>query len=183
MRTAIRPRLGGSGNDGGALAPLATAPVLMLAGCVGAVLLVLSWRSGYSGGELSMLAAGRHLGWGYADRPAMLPALTRVLDGATGGSPIGVRLPATVLTSAGVVVTALIAREFGGGRSAQTLAAALHASSASTLGTGYVLSATTVDTFCWAVCGWLLVRWARTGDNRLPIWLGVVTALALQPST
>jgi hypothetical protein len=180
MRTAIRAHPGGRSRDSEELASLATGPVLVLTGCVGAALLVLSWRSGFSGGELSMLAAGRHLAWGYADRPAMLPALSRLLDTLTGGSPIGVRLPGTVLASAGVVVTALIAREFGGGRYAQILASAVYASSAATLGTGYLLAASTVDAFLWTTCGWLLVRWARTGDNRLSIWLGVVTSVALQ---
>ena len=178
MRTAVRPPR--DAGAGAALAPLALGPVALLTAAVCAVLLVLGARSGYTGGELTVLAAGRHLSWGYADRPALLPALSRLLDSATGGATIGARLPGTVLTSAGVGVTALTAREFGGNRRAQVLAAAVYASSAFVLGTGYVLSATTVDAFLWAVCGALLVRWARTGDNRLLGWLGVVTAVALQ---
>ncbi|HEX4360018.1 MAG TPA: glycosyltransferase family 39 protein [Pseudonocardia sp.] len=171
----IRPRDGGT-----ALAPLATVPVLTVAGGFAAVLLVLSWRTGLTGGELGALAAGDHLAWGYVDRPPLLPVLARLAELVTGESTVGARLPAVLLSTAGVLVTALTARELGGGRYAQVLASAVYASSAFLLSTGYLLATTTVDAFLWAVAGWLLVRWARTGDDRLPIWLGVVTAVALQ---
>lgn len=168
-------------RDGGnALAPLATVPVLTVAGGFAVVLLVLSWRTGLTGGELGALAASDHLAWGYADRPPLLPVLARVADAITGGSTVGARLPAVLLSTAGVLVTALTARELGGGRYAQVLASGVFASSAFLLNTGYLLATTTVDAFLWAVACWLLVRWARTCDDRVPIWLGVVTAVALQ---
>ena len=176
MRAVVTtPRDGGS-----ALAPLATVPVLAVASGFAVVLLVLSWRTGLTGGELGALAASDHLAWGYADRPPLLPVLARVADAITGDSTVGARLPAVLLSTAGVLVTALTARELGGGRYAQVLASAVYASSAFLLGTGYLLATTTVDAFLFAVAGWLLVRWARTCDDRVPIWLGVVTAVALQ---
>jgi 4-amino-4-deoxy-L-arabinose transferase-like glycosyltransferase len=169
------------GRSGGReLAPLATVPVLAMAVATGLVLLALSWRAGLTGGELATLVAGDHLSWGYVDRPPLLPLLARLADTVAGGSTVGARLPATLLSAAGVLVTALTARELGGARYAQVLAAAVYASSAFVLGTGYLLSSTTVDVFLWSLFCWLLARWARTGDDRLPIWLGVVTAVALQ---
>jgi len=176
MRAVVtRPRDGGT-----ALAPLACVPVTAVAAGFAVVLLVLSWRTGLTGGELGALAAGDHLAWGYVDRPPLLPMLARLAEAITGESTLGARLPAVLLSTVGVVVTALTARELGGGRYAQVLASALYASSAFLLSTGYLLVTTTVDAFLFAVAGWLLVRWARTCDDRLAIWLGVVTAVALQ---
>jgi 4-amino-4-deoxy-L-arabinose transferase-like glycosyltransferase len=162
------------------LAPLATRPVRLVASVVGAVLLAVSWRYGYSSGELYLLAAGRHLDWGYADQPPLLPLLARLMDTVTGGSLVGLRLPATLVASAGVLATVLIARELGGRRRAQILAASVYAGSSFLVSTGHLLATATIDAFGWAVCTWLLVRWVRTRDDRLLLWLGLVTAVAVQ---
>ncbi|OLE22394.1 MAG: hypothetical protein AUG49_19275 [Catenulispora sp. 13_1_20CM_3_70_7] len=37
-----------------------------------------------------------------------------------------------------------------------------------------------VDSFLWIVVTWLLVRWIRCRDDRLLLWSGLVTAVALQ---
>lgn len=176
----MRGQLTAARATGEKLAPLAIRPVLLVAGAVGSVLLAVSWRYGYSSGELYLLAAGRHLDWGYADQPPLLPLLARLMDTVTGGSLGGLRLPATLVTSAGVLVTALTAWELGGGRYAQILAASVYAGSAFLLGTGHLLATSTIDAFLWAVCSWLLVRWVRTRDDRLLLWLGLVTAVAVQ---
>lgn len=162
------------------LAPLARRPVLLIAAAVGAVLVAVSPRYGYFGDELYFLEAGRHLAWSYADQPPLLPLLARGLDVLTGGSLVGLRLLPALVTAAGVLVTALLARELSGGRQAQVLAAALAATSTFLLGTGHLLATSTLDPWLWAVCTWLLVRWVRTGNDRLLLWLGLVTAVALQ---
>ncbi|MGH3908602.1 MAG: hypothetical protein ACRDTE_31120 [Pseudonocardiaceae bacterium] len=102
--------------------PLTRGPVLGIAAAVAIVLLAFSGRYGYFGDELYFLAAGDNLSWGYADQPWLVPLLARVMDTITGGSLVGLRLPAAIVTAAGVVVTALIARELGGRRRAQIMA-------------------------------------------------------------
>ncbi|MFR9806369.1 hypothetical protein ACL02T_29370 [Pseudonocardia sp. RS010] len=62
-----------------------------------------------------------------------------------------------------VVVTALLAREFGGRRGAQALAAGCVAVSAIVLQTGHLLSTTTCDLLVWAVTARLAVRALPTG--------------------
>ncbi|SDZ31424.1 4-amino-4-deoxy-L-arabinose transferase [Amycolatopsis xylanica] len=155
---------------------LAVAPVFTIAGAMGVLLLVLSGRYGFFGDELYFLAAGRHLAWGYADQPPLLPLLARLLD---TGSPVVLRLPATLAMAAGVVFAALIARELGGGRKAQILTAGAFAVCTQMLGTGHYLATSTIDPFLWTVILWLIVRWIRTRDDNLLLWLGVVTGLAL----
>jgi hypothetical protein len=80
----------------------------------------------------------------------------------------------------GVIVASLIARELGGGRRAQILAAATDAVSWGLLGTGHELSTDVLDWFGWSVITWLLVSWVRTRNDRLLLLSGVVTAVCLQ---
>ncbi|KAA5827131.1 glycosyltransferase family 39 protein [Saccharopolyspora hirsuta] len=162
-------------------APFARGPVLAIAAAVGAVLLAVSGQFGYFGDELYFLASGRyHWAWGYADNPWLLPALARGLDVLFPGSVVGLRLLPMLLTCAGVVLAALIAREFGGGRRAQVLTAGAYALSFQLLASGHVLATSTVDPFCWVLVSWLVARWVRTGSDRLLLAAGLVTAVAMQ---
>ncbi|HEX5144456.1 MAG TPA: glycosyltransferase family 39 protein [Mycobacterium sp.] len=164
------------------IASLARWPVLAIAAGVGLVLLLTSGRVGYVCDELYYLVAGHHLDWGYADQGPLTPLLVRAMDIVFPGSLVGERLPATVLAAAGVVVAALIARELGGRGRAQALTAGTYATAtvADLEGGGHLLSTATVDVFLWGLTTWLLVRWVRVRDDRLLLWLGVVTAIALQ---
>ncbi len=159
--------------------PFARTPVLAIAGATGAVLAATAGRYGYFGDELYFLAAGRQLSWGYADQPPMLPLLARLMDAFGADSPFVLRIPAMLAVVASVVLTALIARELGGGRKAQMIAAATFAVSIQMLGGGHYLATSTLDPFLWTLLIWLLGRWVRTRADGLLLWAGVVTGLAL----
>jgi hypothetical protein len=85
-----------------------------------------------------------------------VPLLARAMDTLSGGSLVGLRLPATLLSVFGVVAAALIARELGGRTRAQVLAAGAYAFSADLI-VNRVLSIATVDCFLWMLVTWLLV--------------------------
>ncbi|WP_206795848.1 glycosyltransferase family 39 protein [Amycolatopsis sp. MtRt-6] len=161
------------------LAPFARLPVLLLAAGTATALLLTAGRYGYFGDELYFLAAGKHLAWGYADQPPLVPALAWAMDTLAPGSLVVFRLPAIAATAAGVVVTALIARELGGRRRAQARAAAAYAICGQFVGSGHYLATSTIDPLLWTLVLWLLVRWVRTRSDALLVWLGVVTAVAL----
>ncbi|RSM36829.1 phospholipid carrier-dependent glycosyltransferase [Amycolatopsis balhimycina DSM 5908] len=161
------------------LAPLARTPVFVVAGLFGVVLLAVAGRYGYFGDELYFLAAGRHLAWGYADQPPLVPVLARILESLAPGNVFVLRLPAMAVMVVAVVVSALIARELGGGRRAQVMAAATFAVSTQFVASGHYLATSTFDPFFWTLLGWLLVRWVRTRADDLLVWAGVVTGLAL----
>ncbi|MFK0246202.1 ArnT family glycosyltransferase [Amycolatopsis azurea] len=173
----LRERIGEREREG--IAPFARTPVLAVAGAMGAVLAATAGRYGYFGDELYFLAAGRHLDWGYADQPPLLPLLARLMDAFGADSPFVLRIPAMLAMLAGVVLTASIARELGGGRRAQTVAAATFAVSLQMLGSGHYLATSTLDPFLWTLLIWLLVRWFRTRADGLLLWSGVVTGFAL----
>ncbi|MDT7799281.1 MAG: hypothetical protein QOI78_2714 [Actinomycetota bacterium] len=158
----------------------ARGPVLAIAGLAGLALLLTSGR--YAGGfdELYFLVAGRdHLSWGYFDQPPLIPALAAAMDRLAPDSLVVLRLPMTLAAASGVVVTALIAREFGGGRGAQAMAAACYATSGIVI-VSHWIGTYVLDPFLWTVVAWLLVRWTRTRRDGLLVWAGVVTAVSLE---
>ncbi len=82
--------------------------------------LALVSRYGYHGDELYFVECGRHLAFGYVDHPPLIPWIARLAD-ELGGSLLALRLPAIAAGTATMAVTALLVREWGGGRRAQLL--------------------------------------------------------------
>jgi hypothetical protein len=150
-----------------------------VAAAVGALLLATAGRYGYHRDELYFLRAGREPAFGYVDQPPVTPLLARAMDVLLPGSLTGLRLPSVVAAAAVVLLTGLIARELGGGRGVQLLAAASIAVSAVLLAVGHLLSTATFDLLAWTALTWLLVRALRDGGGA---WIatGAVAGVALQ---
>ena len=62
------------------------------------------------GDELYFIAAGHHLSVSYADQGPILPLLALLGDAMPGDSLVLFRLPSILITLAGVLISALIAR-------------------------------------------------------------------------
>jgi hypothetical protein len=154
-------------------------PLGALAVAVAVLLLAFAGRYGYHRDELYFLRAGRELAFGYVDQPPLTPLLARAMDAFFPGSLVGLRLPSALAAGLLVLLTGLIAREFGGGRAAQLLAAASMAVASVLMIVGHLLSTTTPDLLAWTALSWLLVRALRDGG---PVWLavGAVAGVALQ---
>ena len=167
-------------SDVGVRTALARWPVAAIAAVVGVLLLVTSAQYGYFGDELYFVAAGHHLDFSYADQPPLVPFLALLADTIAPGSVTVLRLPAIAATIGGVVVSALVARDLGGGKRAQIITAACYAVSPALIGGGHLLATSTVDPFLWTVIIWLLVRWMNTRQDKLLLWAGLVTAVDLQ---
>ncbi len=144
-------------------------PLLVLSSAVAAVLLALSTRYGYHRDELYFLAAGRHLAWGYPDQPPLTPLLARLASAAAGDSLVALRTPSALAAFLVVLLTGLLARELGGGRAAQVLAAGCMAASPVLLVEAHLLSTSIFDLLVWTALTLLVVRVLRTGQQRL--WL------------
>ena len=140
-------------------------------------------RYGYHRDELYFLAAGRRLAWGYPDQPPLTPAITRTVTAIAGDSLLALRTLSALMAAAVVVLTALLARELGGGRSAQVLAAATMAVSNVALVVFHVLSTTAVDLLVWTTATLLVVRVLRTSDQRLWLTVGAVAGVGLLDKT
>ncbi len=143
------------------------------------VLLVAAGGYGYHRDELYFLAAGRHLAWGYVDQGLLTPLFAWVATGLFGDSLVGLRVIPALLAGAVVAVTAAIARDLGGGRGEQALAAACMAVSAILLQTGHLLSTTTTDLLAWTLVCWLAVRALRNGGGTRWIPVGAAAGIGL----
>ncbi|WP_326837259.1 glycosyltransferase family 39 protein [Amycolatopsis rhabdoformis] len=162
------------------IAAFARLPVLTVATLAAAVLVITSVRYAHGFDELYFLVAGRdHPAWGYFDQPPLVPMLAGTLDRLFPGSLLALRLPMALAVGAGVAITALTARELGGRRGAQVMAAGLYATSNLVVLSHWV-STYGLDPFLWTVVVFLLVRWTRTRRDGLLVWAGVVTAVSLE---
>lgn len=158
-------------------APFAALAVGGVAAAVLVLLLALATRYGYHRDELYFLQAGRHPAWGYPDQPPLTPLVAHLMDTLAPGSLLALRLPSAIAAAAIVVMTGLTAREVGGGRVAQGLAALAVGTGVFFLAIGHLLSTTTFDALAWVAMLWLATRALRTGDERL--WLAVGAAAGI----
>jgi hypothetical protein len=71
---------------------------------------------GYFRDELYYLACGQHLDWGYVDQPPLVAVAARLSRTLFGDSLSAIRLLPALAGAAKLVLSGLIAREFGGRR-------------------------------------------------------------------
>src|SRR5579862_3721243 len=156
----------------------AVRPVLVAVGLKCALELAVAGRYGWHRDELYYAVAGLHLQGGYVEFPpvtALLSALARELF---GWSLVGFRA-FVILASAGtVVVGALIARELGGSRRAQTLAAILVAFAPGAIATNWLFQPVAFDQLTTMIVLWLALRLAL-GRGSWPL-LGVAVGVGLE---
>ena len=162
--------------------PIAWRSLVALCVAFAAVLMATSGWYGYHRDELYFIAIGGHPAFGYVDQPPLVPLLAHALDATSGHSLVWLRVPSALAGALVVLVTGLIAHEFGGGRGAQLLAAGSIAGSGFVLGTSHLMSTTTFDLLAWTVIIWLIVRALRDDG---PAWVlaGVAAAVSLEIKT
>lgn len=153
--------------------------VWLIAGLHVLVLLIVSGRYGFHRDELYFLEAGRHLAFGYVDQPPMVPALARVQVALFGTGVAALRVVPALVSATSVVLAAVLAREFGGGRRTQVLAAGALAGAGFVLATGHLLSTATLDFAFWMALLVVAARLVRTADPRWWLGYGVVAGVAL----
>ena len=153
--------------------------VLLVAGLMLAGLLALSGAYGFHGDEMYFVVAGQHPAFGYVDQPPLTPLLSAASVALLGVSPTAVRVLPAIEMALVVVLVALIARDLGGSRRAQVLAA-ITAALSGYLGAGHLDTTTEPDLLAWAVILWLLVRLFAGADPRLWLAVGVVAGIGLE---
>jgi 4-amino-4-deoxy-L-arabinose transferase-like glycosyltransferase len=154
--------------------------ILILFG-LGVVLLhcAVNGRYGFHRDELLTFDNARDLAWGYVVYPPVTAFLARVELELFGASLIGFRFFAALSQGIVLVFTGLIARELGGKREAQILAASAVAISGHSLFSGGFFSYTTLDYAWWTVAGFFVARFLRTGDGRWRIAIGAALGLGM----
>ena len=117
------------------------------------------------------------LRWGYVDQPFLTPLLAKMSIRLFGDTVFGLRALAPLFTAAGVVLAALTARELGGSRRAQALAAWGYASTALPLLGGHYFVTSTIDLTLWAAALLAITR-ALLRDDRWWLAAGGILGVA-----
>ena len=162
------------------LAVSVTAAVLVIAACKLLVHLYALRNYGYFVDELYYLACSRHLDWGYVDQPPLIALVTWVVRVVFGQSLPAIRVLPALAGTALVILTALIARELGGGRYAQAVAALTFAAAPAMLASDSLLTMNAFEPLFWMGCAWLVVRMVKTGNAKLWIPFGVLAGVGLE---
>ncbi len=146
-----------------------------------ALLLAVAGRYGFHRDELYFVAAGRNLDWGYVDQPPFVPLVARMAESIGGlGSPVWLRVLPALAVGAVALLAASMARRFGGGHFAQTLAGFGVGWVGVLLGEGHLLSTAVFDFLVWATALWIMVILLDGGDRRWWVGLGAVIGFGLQ---
>jgi len=132
-------------------------------------------RFGFQRDELATLDDARHLAWGYVAYPPMTPFFGRIALTLFGTSLAGFRFFAALAQAVSVVLTRLMARELGGGRGAQLVAAA--AAVPFCLASGALMQYVAFDYLCWVLAAYFVIRLLKSEDPRW--WLAIGSVLGL----
>jgi hypothetical protein len=157
---------------------------------VGTLLLVASTRFafhvatngqyGFHRDELQTLDDARHLDWGFVAYPPITPLIGRLELVLFGPSLVGFRIFSAMAVSAIMVLTGLMAKELGGKRHVQLLAAVGAGISWVSLIQGAVLQYVSFD-YLWGVTvTYLLMRLLKSDDARWWVLIGAVLGLGME---
>jgi 4-amino-4-deoxy-L-arabinose transferase-like glycosyltransferase len=125
---------------------------------------IIGRQYGFHRDELATLDDARHLARGYVAYPPVTPFFGRISLMMFGTSLTGFRFFAAVAQAVAVVLTGLMARELGGGRGAQLVAAV--AAVPFCLGGGYEMQYVAFDCLTWVLTAYFIVRLVTSGDPR-----------------
>ena len=151
-----------------------------IAACKLLVHLHVGRHYGYFVDELYYLACSRHLDWGYVDQPPLIALATWLVRALLGDSLPAIRLLPALAGAAEVVLTALIARELGGKRFAQGLAALAVLVAPGFLIFSGLLTMNALEPLFWMGCALLFIHIVKTGNQKLWIWFGILAGLGLE---
>ncbi len=146
---------------------------------LGVVLLhvLVNGQYGFHRDELLTFNNARHLDWGYVVYGPVTAVLGRVELALFGNSLTGFRFFPAMTQGVVLVLTGLIARELGGRREAQLVAATGVAISGASLFSGGSLSYTTFDYLWWVAVAYFVACLLRSEDARW--WVAIGAAMGL----
>ena len=135
---------------------------------------------GYFVDELYYLACGQHLAWGYVDQPPLIAFVVWLIRHTLGDSLPAIRLLPALAGAAQILMAGMLARDLGGGRFAQAMAAIGLLVAPGILAQQGFLSMNAWEPLFWTGAALIAVRIVRTGDTRLWIWFGVLAGVGLE---
>jgi len=136
---------------------------------------------GFHRDELATIDEARHLAWGYVAYPPLTPLIARLALEIFGNSVAGLRLFSALVQCIAMVFVGLMARELGGGRRAQVLAALAVFAAPVSMAMGAFYSYVSFDYLWWVLIAYFMIRLLKTGDGRY--WLAIGAAIGFGAQT
>ena len=119
------------------------------------------------------IACSKHLAWGYVDQPPLV-AIAALLAAPFGYSPVAMRVLPAICAALAALFAAAIARELGGGRFAQGLAAVATALVPAYLLLGNLLVTTSFEPLSWTLVIYFVIRLVKTHNS--VYWFAIAAA-------
>jgi hypothetical protein len=142
------------------------------------VVVLTAFSNGYGFDRDELYFAMLKPAWGYVDQPPLTPLIAHGLTSLYDGGPWLLRIPATVCAAGCVLVTALIARELGGGARAQAWTAWGVATTSAVTVFGHVLLTSAPDLVAWGLVSLCALRAELRDEPRWWLVAGAVAGLA-----
>lgn len=153
-------------------------PLLLIAFATIVIHLITGRHYGFHRDELATLDDARHLDWGYVAYPPVTPLFGRISLLLFGTSLAGFRFFAALVEAAAVVLTGLMAKELGGRRGAQLVAA--FAAVPFCLAGGSLMQYVSFDYFFWVLTAYFVIRLLQSDDPRWWLAIGASIGLGMQ---
>ncbi|MDE3149560.1 MAG: glycosyltransferase family 39 protein [Acidobacteriota bacterium] len=141
--------------------------------------LIAAPNYGYFRDELYYLACGEHPAWGYVDQPPLIAWAAWLLQHTIGRSLWALRLLPALGGVATVILAGLLARELGGRRWAMFLAALASLIAPIMLALSHFFTMNAFDPVLWTAIAYLVVRIAKTGNERLWLAVGLLSGITI----
>jgi len=135
---------------------------------------------GFFRDELYYIACSHHLAWGYIDQPPLIALVAWAARHLFGDSLVGYRILPVLTGGATVFLTGLLARELGGGRLSQFLAAVVILLAPLSLAFNSILTMNAFEPLFWLLCAWLAVRIVKGDSPRLWLLMGATAGMGLE---
>ena len=134
---------------------------------------------GFHRDELAVLDDAHRLAWGYVAYPPLVPLLAHASMQVFGDSLAAFRAPSALAQALATLFAGLVARELGGRRTAQVVAAIAVACVPFSMLAGSMLQYTSPDYLWWLIAAWMLLKLANRGDPRWWLCLGLAIGLGM----
>lgn len=141
--------------------------------------MLVAGNYGYFRDELYYLMDGKHLSFGYVDQPLLIGWLSALTNLLFHDNLVAIHIIPALANACLIVITGLIARELGGGRFAQALAALASMFALVFMATGSIFSMDVLDELLWALGAYVIVRLLKRDQPRLWLLFGLVAGVAL----
>lgn len=135
---------------------------------------------GYFRDELYYIISGtQHLSLGYVDFPPFIAYVAALLNVISRDSLVSIHIVPALIESLLVFLAGMIAKELGGGRRAQLLAAISTLLTFAFLAFGSVFTPDSFDSLWWSLLAYLVIRIVKRRERRLWVPVGVVIGIGL----